>query len=193
MFKHCTEDQIHDGMVRVARLTDEQLRSVIYNEKIPFNFLSEKARDSIFTSLKIRRDAYRKILDEKNVPWVTAVPQENLQIPAPLVSAPESSAPGQNAPTTTDETLADKPIFWTKYKVFSVFAGGGLGAAVGSKEKLIFDPGIYNSLALAGMGIGLVVLCLGVKFGIDKCREQRPNEAAQRLLPQSSSTHYSGH
>ncbi len=69
VFQHATKEQIENGLLRVAQLTDEKLRLTIYNKQIPDNFMPESLRNIIFTNLKARRDAFRNILNEKGIKW----------------------------------------------------------------------------------------------------------------------------
>ncbi len=66
------------------------------------------------------------------------------------------------------------PIFWfktNKYKIAAALVVGAIpGAVIGAEKEILFDPGICNGLALAGIGVGLVVLLLAMKYGVDKCR-----------------------
>lgn len=66
VFKHTTSDQMNDGMFRVANISDEQLRAVVYNKKIPS--LSQEDRDDIYEVLTFRCNAYRKLL-QKSLNW----------------------------------------------------------------------------------------------------------------------------
>jgi len=60
VFNHATPEQVKDGMMRVAKLSDKQLRAVIYNPKI--SSLSKETRDGTYNTLIIRRNAYQKQL-----------------------------------------------------------------------------------------------------------------------------------
>ncbi len=153
VFKHCTSVQINDGMIRVARLTDAQLKSVIYNEQFPDYLLPAVTRNAIFATLTARRDSYIQVLDNKNIDW------KNCKLISDHIATATLTAHG--------------PIFWfkaNKCKVAAVVAGAIPGAVLGAEKEFFFDPGMYNGLALAGIGVGLVVLLLAMKYGVDKCR-----------------------
>lgn len=63
LFKFATHEQIQEGMARVAHVTNEQLRDVIYNPKLPFLY----ERPYIFRELIDRRNAFREHLNP-NIP-----------------------------------------------------------------------------------------------------------------------------
>lgn len=143
VFQYCTREEINDGMRRVAELSDEQLRSIIYNKLIPLASLPKEERDEIYGVLIKRRDAFRAAL----------------------------------------KNLLHKSLFWTTNK--KIGAGllvGGIGAFLGSEDKVIFEPGLYNSLAMAGIGMCLVLFYFVIKSNLEKCCETNTSQGSfQRL------------
>ena len=146
IFQHCRREQINDGMKRVARLTDAQLKAVIYNPEIPD--VPTERRGAMFKILLRRRDDYKRAALE-----LTLIERKEF------------------------------PLFWVKenkYGISAVLLSGVPGAVMGARKEVLLDPGVYNALALAGMGICFALVLLGIKSGISKlCRANTANDAKQ--------------
>lgn len=62
IFSYSTKEQKLEGMQRIANLTDEQLKNVIYNSDLPG--LPLTIRERIYDGLITGRNAYRRVLEE---------------------------------------------------------------------------------------------------------------------------------
>lgn len=123
IFKKASPLQIMDGLERVSSISDEALRSVIFNEKIPT--LSLEEREDIFTLLIRRRNDFQALVAKYSL---TQDPEKETKEASDVMQKEQASvSPKQSEPTQVAFHFAEQ-----RDSLLGVFSNPSFKAAKGA-------------------------------------------------------------